>query len=178
MRRDWSRAEPVAGEGRFEPAITFGSDVTPVYAWWNGRSTAALLSEPVVRRADGKVSLYTPEGSIKDRSAKIHPFKLHTAKLPIDNATQKMVPIQVGAVFKTGNVEAGIKGGAKAWTGAVVEDIGWIETERHMGLFHEVQPKDKALGCKDCHDGGTRLDWKALGYVGDPAARRGESAAP
>lgn len=27
----------------------------------------------------------------------------------------------------------------------------------------------KALGCNDRHEGGTRMDWKALGYAGDPA---------
>ena len=38
-----------------------------------------------------------------------------------------------------------------------------------MGLFHEVGPKDQALKCNACHMGGSRLDWKALGYPGDPA---------
>lgn len=172
MHRDWSRAEAVPGEGRFEPAITFATDVKPVYAWWNGEATIALLDEPVTRQANGRVALYKPAGSVKDPKAKIHPFKLHTAKLPIDGATQMMVPVQVGPVFKTGNVDAGVRGGAKAWSGREIADIRWIETERYMGLFHEVRPKDKALGCKDCHEGGTRMDWKALGYAGDPALRR------
>jgi hypothetical protein len=172
MRRDWSRAEPVPGEGKFEPAITLQSNVKPVYAWWNGRASAALLDEPVAARPNGVVSLYKPEGSIADRGAKIHPFKLHTARLPIDAATKLMIPIQVGAVFKTGNIDAGVKGGAKAWFGRDVERVEWIETERYMGLYHEVQPKAQALGCADCHGGGTRLDWKALGYKGDPAVRK------
>jgi hypothetical protein len=47
IRRDWSQAEPVAGEGRFEPKIEFRSDVTPVYGWWNGTGTIALLDEAV-----------------------------------------------------------------------------------------------------------------------------------
>ena len=38
-----------------------------------------------------------------------------------------------------------------------------------MGIFHEVQPKEKSLDCKDCHDTGKRMDWKALGFAGDPA---------
>lgn len=172
MRRDWSRAEAVAGEGRFEPAIEFAKDVTPVYAWWNRSGEIALLDEKVKPGVNGKVSLYKPAGSIKDPKAKIYAFKLHTARLPIDNATGMMIPVQVGPVFKSGKVEAGVKGGAKAWFGREVSDIGWIETERYMGLFHEVQPREQALGCKDCHDGAKRIDWKALGYAGDPAARR------
>ena len=34
-----------------------------------------------------------------------------------------------------------------------------------MGLFHEVTPKEQALSCNDCHNGGTRLDFVALGYT-------------
>ena len=172
MHRDWSRTEAVKGEGRFEPAITFASDVKPVYAWWNGKGRIALLDQPVKPGANGKVSLFKPEGSIKDPAARIYAFKYHTARLPVEAATGLMIPIQVGPVFKTGRTEVGIKGGAKAWFGREVAEVAWIETERYMGLFHEVQPKEKALGCKDCHEGGTRMDWKALGYARDPALRK------
>ncbi len=33
-----------------------------------------------------------------------------------------------------------------------------------MGLYHEVAPKEQALGCSSCH-GGTRMDFAALGYT-------------
>ena len=36
---------------------------------------------------------------------------------------------------------------------------------------HMVVPKGNALKCNDCH-GGNRLDWKALGYSGDPRAAK------
>ncbi len=168
MRRDWSLTEAVPGEGRFEPKIEFQTDVTPVYAWWNGSGEAALPDRPVTVGANGKVAIYKPNGSFNDRNAKIYAFKYHTSKLPVDNATKKLIPIQVGVVFKTGKVEPGIAGGAKAWLGKDVSDVGWIEAERFMGLFHGVQPAKKALGCRDCHEEGTRMDWKALGYKSDP----------
>jgi hypothetical protein len=43
-----------------------------------------------------------------------------------------------------------------------------------LGIFHEVVPKARALACADCH-GATakRLDWKALGYTGDPMVSGG-----
>jgi len=115
-----------------------------------------------------------------DPAAKIHPFKYHEAKLPIDNATRRLIPIAVGMVFRAGKNEAATKAGAKAYFGREVTDIGWIETERWMGLFHEVVPRKDALACNACHSGGTRLDWKALGYPGDPmkvGARRVKAAA-
>ncbi|MBI1736212.1 MAG: hypothetical protein HYR51_13650 [Candidatus Rokubacteria bacterium] len=168
MRRDWSRSVPVEGEGRFEPAIDFKKNVRPVYAWWNGTAIAGLLDTPVKVEANGKVSLFKPLGSIADPGARIHPFKYHEAKLPIDNETKLMIPIAVGMVFRAGNNAAAVKAGAKTYFGKDVTDVGWIETERYMGLFHEVVPKKDALACNACHSGGDRLDWKALGYAGDP----------
>jgi hypothetical protein len=168
MRRDWSRSEPVKGQGRFEPHIEFGKNVTPVYAWWNGKAMLALLDEPVTPGPNGKVSLYKPVGSIDDPAAKIYPFKYHEAKLPIDNATKLMIPVAVGLVFKTGNNAAAVKAGAKNHFGREVTDIGWIETERYMGIFHEVVPKKDALTCAACHGANGRMNWTALGYTGDP----------
>lgn len=167
LRRDWSKAEEVKGEGRFEPHIEFGKDVKPVYAWWNGRGTVALLNQPVKE----KVSMYRPQGSIADPAAKIAPFKYHTARLPVDKSTGLMVPVQVGPTFRTGNTMASALGGAKAFLGKelTANDIEYVEAERFMGVFHEVVPKAQALKCDDCHGANaTRMDWKALGYSGDP----------
>ena len=175
VRRDWSRAEEVKGEGRFEPHIEFGSNVKPVYAWWNGKGTAALMSERVepgpAGKDAGKVAMYRPEGSIRDGHAKIAPFKYHTGRLPIETASGLMVPVQVGPTFRTGNTMASAIGGAKAFRGKelTANDISYVEVERWMGVFHEVVPKAQALKCNDCHAAsGGRLDWQALGYSGDP----------
>jgi cytochrome c len=176
MRRDWSRAEEVKGQGRFEPHIEFAKDVKPQYAWWNGKGTVALLDQPVKAGPNGKVSMYRPEGSINDPKAKISPFKYHTGKLPIETATGLMVPVQVGPTFRTGNTMASAIGGAKGFRGKelTASDVSYIEVERWMGIYHEVVPKAQALACTDCH-GATakRLDWKALGYKGDPRVAGG-----
>ncbi|HEU0201839.1 MAG TPA: hypothetical protein VFR86_15575 [Burkholderiaceae bacterium] len=171
MRRDWSRAEEVKGAGRFEPHIEFASNVKPTYAWWNGTGTVALLDAPVKTGPSGKVSLYRPAGSIADAKARIYPFKYHTARLPIEKASGLMVPVQVGPTFRGGNTMASALGGAKGFLGKelTANDIAYVETERYMGIFHEVVPKGQALGCSDCHGAqATRLDWRALGYKGDP----------
>ena len=39
----------------------------------------------------------------------------------------------------------------------------FAETERYMGVYHEVAPASQALTCASCH-GGNRLDFAALGY--------------
>jgi hypothetical protein len=82
-----------------------------------------------------------------------------------------MVPVQVGATFRTGNTMASAIGGAKGYLGKelTAKDISYIEVDRWMGIFHEVVPKAQALKCADCHAAsGGRLDWTALGYKGDP----------
>ncbi|HEU4351385.1 MAG TPA: hypothetical protein VFR66_05880 [Burkholderiales bacterium] len=171
MRRDWSRAEEVKGEGRFEPHIEFATSVTPAYAWWNGKGTVARLGEPAKPGPNGKVSMYRPEGSIKDAAAKISPFKYHTGRLPVETASGLMIPVQVGPTFRSGNTIASALGGAKAFRGKelTAQEVSYVEVDRWMGVFHEVVPKAQALKCADCHGASaTRLDWKALGYPGDP----------
>lgn len=49
--------------------------------------------------------------------------------------------------------------------------MGWeysghqfADTERYMGIFHEVAPASQALNYSTCHDQ-DRLDWAALGYT-------------
>jgi hypothetical protein len=171
MRRDWSRATELEGEGRFEPHIEFADHVKPAYAWWNGTGTAALLGKPIERGADGKVAMYRPQGSISDPKAKISPFKYHTARLPVETASGLMIPVQVGPTFKTGDTMASALGGEKAYRGKALtaKDVSYVEAERWMGVFHEVVPKAQALQCNDCHGAsGSRLDWQALGYAGDP----------
>jgi hypothetical protein len=171
MRRDWSRSEEVKGEGRFEPYIEFGRNVKPAYTWWNGKGTIALLDQPVKAGENGKVSMYKPSGSIADPKSRIYAFKYHTGKLPIETASNRMIPVQVGPTFRTGNTMASAIGGAKGYLGKelAAKDIGYIEVDRWMGIFHEVVPKAQALKCADCHGAtSNRLDWKALGYKGDP----------
>lgn len=179
VHRDWSKSMFVKDEGKFEPYIEFGKNVKPTYAWWNGTGRIAHLDQKVQKEANGKVALYKPEGSIDDPKARIYAFKYHTGRLPVETSTGHMIPVAVGPVFRTGKNEAGVAAGAKNWFGRDVKDVGWIDVERYMGLFHEVAPKEKALGCNDCHGANGRMDWQALGYKGDPAktgARRVKAA--
>jgi hypothetical protein len=115
--------------------------------------------------------MYRPEGSIQDPKSKISPFKYHTGKLPVETASGLMIPVQVGPTFRTGNTMASALGGAKGFRGKelTAQEVSYVEVDRWMGIFHEVVPKSQALQCADCHGAtATRLDWKALGYAGDP----------
>jgi hypothetical protein len=39
----------------------------------------------------------------------------------------------------------------------------------HWRLNHQVAPKEQSLSCLDCHGSQGIMDFKALGYKGDPA---------
>jgi hypothetical protein len=56
-------------------------------------------------------------------------------------------------------------------------EYGFAETESWWKINHMVAPKEMALKCVACHDkdGDSRMDWRALGYQGDPAKDRGVS---
>ena len=72
--------------------------------------------------------------------------------------------MKIGKFFETGDIAEAVALGTTA--------VGWdynghefADTERYMGLFHEVAPRGDALNCSSCHNGGTRLDFAALGYT-------------
>jgi len=58
----------------------------------------------------------------------------------------------------------GMKEGGLAHSG----QFGWAETVMYWKVNHMVVPKSQALKCNECHAEKGRLDWKALGYAGDP----------
>jgi hypothetical protein len=95
-------------------------------------------------------------------------MKRHEGRQPIDPVTRWLLPLKIGIFFQTGNVAGAVAQGIAA--------MGWLdngyefaETERFMGVYHEVAPKERALSCSTCHDG-NRLDFASLGYT--PLATR------
>jgi hypothetical protein len=168
MNRDWSTPMRHDVANKWSATITMGRDVQPVYAWFNGRSRITLMGEAVKPDADGVVTLMKPEGSRKDKSAKIHAFKLHQAKVPLLEDRGWLIPLSVDEFFIDGDLNRAVVDGAKAAYGVENPAYKWIPVRRYMGIFHEVQPAANALECLDCHREGGRMDWKALGYAGDP----------
>ena len=61
-------------------------------------------------------------------------------------------------------IEAGMKAAGQPYS----SKYGFVETSVVWSANHMVSPKDKSLKCVDCHGDKGRLDWKALGYRGDP----------
>ena len=168
MVRDWSKPSYNAEADKYSATITLEKDVTPVYAWYNGFTRAQLPGEPVKWLEDKTVGIMTPEGSRDDPRAKIFAFKLHRGKLPLLAEKNWLLPITVEHFFAKGEIDPAVQTAAKTMYGLENVKYSWVYTTRYMGIFHGVQPKAKALKCMDCHGRNSIMDWKALGYKGNP----------
>ncbi len=168
MVRDWSTPFRHEVANKWSATITMGQDVVPVYAWYNGRTHVTMMGEAAKPDADGVISLMKPEGSRKDRTAKIHAFKLHQATVPLLDDRKWLIPLAVDEFFVGGDIGKAVDDGCQAAYGIADPAYHWVPVRRYMGIFHEVQPATQALQCLDCHREGGRMDWKALGYEHDP----------
>jgi len=168
MVRDWSVPKYHEEANKYSATITFGQNVTPVYAWFNGDSRLSKMGEKVKREKDGTIPVMVPEGSRKDKGSKLYAFKLHRGKLPLLKEQQWLIPIAVDEFFIDGDIDKAVAEGAAAAYGIHHPEYEWVDVKRYMGIFHGVRPAAQALQCLDCHREGGRMDWKTLGYKQDP----------
>ncbi|MFO7691797.1 MAG: cytochrome c3 family protein [Vicinamibacterales bacterium] len=164
MRRDWSLPGEISHvTGLVEPHMVMQSNATPVYRFFNGRSRFYQFRSEAVPQANGLVLMAGPLGSRTEPGAKITAMKRHTGRQPIDPTTKYLLPLKIGIFFQTGNLTNAVNQGLidVDWPN---NGYGFAETERFMGLYHEVAPASQALTCSSCH-GGNRLDFAALGYT-------------
>ena len=110
--------------------------------------------------------------TIADKNAKIAPFKVMRGKQPID-AEQNIVVVphlfgKEGFWNTYDWIDATNKGMASVGM-TFSGKLDWVETEMNWSINHMVVPAKKALKCTSCHGAkATLMDWKALGYPGDP----------
>jgi phage tail protein X len=166
MVRDWSQPGDLNPATKlYEPHMTLASHVQPEYVWFNGRSTFYQFGDPAVPGANGKVLMAGPQGSVQDPAAKINPVKHHFGKQPADPVTKRLFPLKIGIFFSTGDVNTAVAQGA-AGVGWAYSGHEFADTERFMGLYHEVAPAAQALQCASCHDNGDqRMNFGQLGYT-------------
>lgn len=178
MERDWSTPAYREEQDKWSATITMGKDVVPVYAWYNGTTTAQVPATPVSVGKDGRVVMMAPVGDRRDPRAKIYPFKRHRATVPVLKDKRWILPIAVEEFFATGHLDEAIKKAAREAYGVTDASYEWVSTVRYMGISHEVVPADKALACLDCHGAKGRLNWQELGYPADPVVTAMRAAHP
>ena len=164
MSRDWSQSgELNEARGLYEPFNQKMANVVPEYRFFNGTSYFYQFGDAAIPEENGFITMSAPMGSINDSGARIYAFKHHLGNQPIEMNDRRLLPIKIGLFFETGVIDEAVKKGAEA-VGWSAQEYEFAKTERFMGLFHEVAPSDQALSCTDCHSGGGRMDFNALGY--------------
>jgi octaheme c-type cytochrome (tetrathionate reductase family) len=172
---DWSKAgdatrqEDPHGYLKIKGEFTYEQDALPEYRWFNGTVGRYLTGD---RIDPSRVTTLNPlRGDIGDATARIWPFKVHRAKQPYDAGHDYLFPPVTGGqggYWTTFDWDSAFRLGATASNLPYSGKYGFAATEMYWPLSHMVAPKAQALGCTDCHGDATRLDWKALGYAGDP----------
>jgi octaheme c-type cytochrome (tetrathionate reductase family) len=147
-------------------------DVVPTYFWYNGSVDRYLAGDKI---DPSKVVKFTSaKGGRNDHGARIFPFKVMKGKQAYDSGNNTIAFVNVfgppgsDAYWAKYDWNAAIASGMKSAGQPYSGSFGFVETSMVWPVNHMVVPKDKALKCDDCHNEKGRLDWKALGYKGDP----------
>ncbi len=174
MDWDWSAAGQDLPEDphvylKIKGRFVYEKGFTPDYAWFNGRADRYIMGD-IIDPTQVTV-LNQPQGSISDPTAKIWPFKIHTASQIYDAKYNYLIqPQTVGeeGYWTTFDWDQSARLGMAAAGLPYSGEYGFAPTSMYWSLTHLVQPKENALQCHDCHGENGRMDWEALGYYGDP----------
>lgn len=155
-------------------SFTWQANVVPEYRWSNGDTTFVTLDTPV--SAAERVTINRLHGSVADPKARIMPVKRFTGRQPYDAGRGRLVvPHLFGsdpdAYWKSYDWTRAVIAGQAYIGREFLGPVGFVETEMFWVQNHMVAPKEKALRCTDCHVPGGRLDFLALGYAPERAAR-------
>ena len=151
-------------------SFVYSRNARPVYRWYNGDSYRYLKGDPV--NLTGITNINYPAGGIDDPEAKIWPFKIHRSKQPYDKINHYLLIIKTfgpGGFWEDFDWNQAARLGAEASGVAFSGEMGFTITEMYYELTHMIASKDRVLNCTDCHSVRGRLNWKELGYTGDPA---------
>jgi octaheme c-type cytochrome (tetrathionate reductase family) len=179
----WSEAgkDSVVTEDQFDKEtyvkkmglFRWGMNEKPVYAWYNGTMEHYMKGD-AINDPSKPIFMNKPAGDIRDVAAKIYPYKLFSGDLPMDSGFKYLSIFQhYKSFWDDFDWEKALKGGAEGSGLPYSGKYQFVKTVSYFGLSHEVAPKEEALACSDCHGRGERLDWKSLGYQGDPMTTGG-----
>jgi len=149
-------------------SFTWNMNFMPTYAWYNGQIERYMVGDKI--KDPSKVLTMTgPVGNIKDKTAKIYPYKTHLGSQPMDSVHKYLSTFQqYQSLWVHFNWEKALKDGAQGEGLPYSGKYQFVKTISYISAQHQVAPKEDALQCGDCHMGSKRMDWKALGYKGDP----------
>lgn len=141
--------------------FTLAENVRPEYAWFNGRVNYTLLSDKV-EKSDQYTRINTLDGSPSDGKSLIWPMKVMRSVQPFDPINKTLITPHTAGNDDTGYwknldwakaIPVGMADSGSPYSG----QYDFIKTQMSWPITHMVAPKEKALGCVDCHSENGRL---------------------
>jgi octaheme c-type cytochrome (tetrathionate reductase family) len=173
---DWSQAgqddreEDTHEYLKIKGEFAYKKDLPPEYYWYNGTTTRYIKGDIIDPTQVTPIN--DPKGSIDDPDAKIWPFKVHRGKQVYDaEYNYFMIPNTAGegGYWTEFNWQQALELGSETSGLPFSGSYDFAETEMYWPTTHMVSPAEDALQCVDCHsESEGRMDWRALGYNGDP----------
>ena len=181
-------------------SFKWAESAKPEYRWYNGTVRRHLLGERIDPK--GVTQLTSPVGAHDDPTSRIYPFKVHRGRQIADAVNRYLIaPKLWQGYWQHWDWDRAARQGMAAAGLAYSGKYEFVETVMFWGLTHEVTPADQALSCAACHSAlasepgcmgchqavpGAEpekpwakekrrdyLNFKALGYVGDPLEKGG-----
>ena len=134
--------------------MTLQTHVSPEYRFFNGQSEFYQFGDagdtrPQRPRADGRTSRQHHDAGAKIIPSSTTSGGSRSIRPPGGCCRSRSASSSRRATSRRRSRKA-----PRRWAGRTAA-TSFAETERYMGVFHEVAPKEQALGCTSCH-GGTR----------------------
>jgi octaheme c-type cytochrome (tetrathionate reductase family) len=144
-------------------------NVVPEYQWFNGTVNYTLRDEKI-DPANGVLPINRFEGSPADGKSLIWPVKVFRGKQPFDPVNRTLVIAHTAgnddtAYWKNFVWDKAIAAGQASVGLPFSGKFDFVATEMRWPIAHMVAPKDKALGCSDCHRLNGRLQAIAGVYI-------------
>jgi len=141
--------------------FTLAENVRPEYVWFNGRVDYTLITDKI-EKTEGVTRINKLGGAANDGKSMIWPMKVFRGKQPYDAINKTLVTPHTAGDDSTGYwknldwnkaIVVGMKGSGHPFSGSV----DFLKTEMSWPINHMVAPKEKALGCAECHSKDGRL---------------------
>ena len=176
MSRDWLQPHwnPAFcnGQGGFVGHEIKLANVKPEYRFFDGTSYVYNVGETIAPGEGGEDGVYNmarANGSIFDGKSQIVPIKNHYSVMPLNDATQEIIPPEIMQMFMTGDFDNAVQAGMA--NAGYEGSYTMVPVNAEMLITHGVGPDDTALSCNDCHagdgqtpDGSKRIPFAELGY--------------
>lgn len=151
--------------------MKYGKMVPPEYAWFETGKAVNYVRGQKIEDPDKVLMIAGPTSTIKDEKARIYPFKVMRGKQAYDPKYKNLLvvhQIDDDGYWHTfdwkKSAEIGMKAAGLPFSG----QVDFVETKMFWRINHMVSEAEEALNCLDCHGDEGRMDWKVLGYKGDP----------